>query len=168
MHARSQQPVRMVVPFAWVSRSHARMTPVGGKLQIEDLASVNGTFVNGVRLDGTRLLANHDVIGLGEVGPHLTYVDPDMTQSTVRASAVRRAGHAVFPVRIARGADAQSVPSTPLSPRPPRPGVYRANSSPRRSGVRTTRLAWTPRRWTAWSARCARRCDAPTRAAAWW
>src|SRR4051794_19691198 len=69
----------VVVPFGWVSRAHARVTQVGGRLQIEDLASVNGTFVNGVRLDGTHVLSNHDVIGLGEAGPHLTYVDPDMT-----------------------------------------------------------------------------------------
>src|SRR4051812_5018957 len=71
----------VVVPFGWVSRSHARVTQVGGRLQIEDLGSVNGTFLNGVRLAGTHLLTNHDVIGLGEAGPHLTYVDPDVTQN---------------------------------------------------------------------------------------
>jgi DNA-binding response OmpR family regulator len=71
----------VVIPFGWVSRAHARVRQICGRLQIEDLGSVNGTFLNGVRLEGTHLLANHDVIGLGEAGPHLTYVDPDVTQN---------------------------------------------------------------------------------------
>ena len=70
----------IVVPFLFVSRVHARVELVGGRFQLRDLGSVNGTFVNGVRLEQPHLLTNHDVIGLGESGPHLTYVDPDTTQ----------------------------------------------------------------------------------------
>lgn len=70
----------IVVPFPWVSRVHAQVELVGGRYQLRDQGSVNGTFVNGVRLEGPHMLANHDLIGLGEAGPHLTYVDPDTTQ----------------------------------------------------------------------------------------
>jgi len=69
-------------PFPWVSRLHARIEQVGSRFVLRDQGSVNGTFVNGVRLVEDYALSHHDVIGLGESGPHLTYVDPDKTEST--------------------------------------------------------------------------------------
>jgi len=69
-------------PFPWVSRLHARIEQVGSRFILRDQGSVNGTFVNGVRLVEDYALSHHDVIGLGESGPHLTYVDPDKTEST--------------------------------------------------------------------------------------
>ena len=73
----------VVVPFAFVSRIHSRIRLVEGHFQIFDGQSVNGTFVNGERVHRPHVLNNHDLIGLGEVGPHLTYVDPDPTQTAV-------------------------------------------------------------------------------------
>jgi DNA-binding response OmpR family regulator len=72
----------VVVPFAFVSRVHSRIRLVAGRFQIHDRQSVNGTFVNGERVHRPHTLSNHDLIGLGEVGPHLTYVDPDPTQNS--------------------------------------------------------------------------------------
>jgi len=72
----------VVAPFPWVSRLHAQIEQVGARFQLRDHGSVNGTFVNGARIVETHLLIHHDVIGLGESGPHLTYVDPDKTQCT--------------------------------------------------------------------------------------
>jgi DNA-binding response OmpR family regulator len=70
----------IVVPFRIVSRLHAQLEQVNGRFQLRDLGSKNGTYVNGVRLFDPHELTNYDVIGLGEAGPHLTFVDPDMTQ----------------------------------------------------------------------------------------
>ncbi len=50
-----------------VSRRHARVVSAKGEVDIEDLASVNGTFVNGKRLSGRCRLADGDKIGLGPV-----------------------------------------------------------------------------------------------------
>ena len=52
-----------------VSRKHARLTVQGGQFAVEDLNSVNATFVNGARLVfGERcLLADGDQIRLGRV-----------------------------------------------------------------------------------------------------
>ena len=71
----------VVVPFEFVSRLHSCIELVGGRYLIRDRRSVNGTYVNGVRVDRPHVLTNHDVIGLGEAGPHLTYADPDPTLS---------------------------------------------------------------------------------------
>jgi hypothetical protein len=67
--------------FPFVSRHHAQVAPIGGRFHVLDQSSVNGTFVNGTRIEAPRLLVHHDVIGLGEPTPHLTYVDPDMTEA---------------------------------------------------------------------------------------
>ena len=56
-----------IVDAALVSRVHCRLTalPDGG-LEIRDLESTNGTFVNGVRIDHARLAAG-DRLQVGRV-----------------------------------------------------------------------------------------------------
>jgi pSer/pThr/pTyr-binding forkhead associated (FHA) protein len=49
-----------------ISRTHARIALDGnGHLAIEDLGSTNGTFVNGVRISGPKMLSEDDAIELG-------------------------------------------------------------------------------------------------------
>src|SRR5258708_37533236 len=56
----------LVINDAEVSRNHGRLTSQSGGYLIEDLASTNGTFVNGQRLIGPKLLNPGDVVGFGE------------------------------------------------------------------------------------------------------
>lgn len=56
----------ITVNDAEVSRRHARLTFQGGKYVLEDMGSTNGTFVNGQRLAGPRVLKSGEVISLGE------------------------------------------------------------------------------------------------------
>jgi pSer/pThr/pTyr-binding forkhead associated (FHA) protein len=49
-----------------VSRKHSRLTYQFDQYILEDLASSNGTFVNGERISQPRPLKNGDVIGLGK------------------------------------------------------------------------------------------------------
>lgn len=49
-----------------VSRHHLRFTRGAGGFTLEDLASTNGTFINGQRLSGAKPLNNGDMINLGE------------------------------------------------------------------------------------------------------
>ena len=51
---------------AEISRRHARLTYQGGKYILEDLGSTNGTFVNGQRLAGPRVLKSGEVVSFGE------------------------------------------------------------------------------------------------------
>src|SRR5919204_4374419 len=48
-----------------LSRQHARVTRAGEGYVVEDLGSMNGTFVNGNRLAGPHELADGDQIELG-------------------------------------------------------------------------------------------------------
>src|SRR5699024_8881185 len=48
-----------------ISRRHAELTPDDGRWYITDLASANGTFVNGVRVSKRRLLNAGDQIRTG-------------------------------------------------------------------------------------------------------
>jgi phosphoserine phosphatase RsbU/P len=48
-----------------VSRRHARVFREGENFRVEDLGSSNGTFLNGVRLQGTASLKSWDEIGIG-------------------------------------------------------------------------------------------------------
>jgi predicted component of type VI protein secretion system len=79
---------------AEVSRRHSRLTFQGGKYVLDDMGSTNGTFVNGQRLTGPRVLKSGEVISLGE---QIVFVyeavdsDPGATMVSPRnASAVPR------------------------------------------------------------------------------
>ncbi len=58
------------IPSAEVSRRHCRLRMRDGQVTIEDLDSVNGTFLNGARVVGTEAVGPSDRI---EVGP-VTFV----------------------------------------------------------------------------------------------
>lgn len=55
----------VTVADAQVSRRHARVTPTGGGVVVEDLDSANGTFVNGQQLTGSVTLLVGDELQLG-------------------------------------------------------------------------------------------------------
>jgi two-component system, NtrC family, response regulator AtoC len=50
-----------------VSRTHARIQRHGDLIEIEDLGSRNGTWVNGERIDGRRRLVSGDEISIGPI-----------------------------------------------------------------------------------------------------
>ena len=49
-----------------VSRLHCRFTVRGGRLEVEDLGSHNGTYVNGEKLSAARALAAGDEVAVGD------------------------------------------------------------------------------------------------------
>ncbi len=57
----------IALPDASVSSTHARISRTPEGFFIEDLESRNGTFVNGEKVEGKRLLADGDLIRLGKV-----------------------------------------------------------------------------------------------------
>lgn len=67
----------IVITSKKVSRDHARVQRAGRKVQLEDLNSANGTYLNGERLMAVAELHEGDEITIGEVT--LTFHDPDTT-----------------------------------------------------------------------------------------
>jgi DNA-binding winged helix-turn-helix (wHTH) protein len=55
------------IESARVSRRHARISISGDRAVLEDLGSKNGTYLEGERLDGPRVLKDRDRIGVGSV-----------------------------------------------------------------------------------------------------
>jgi pSer/pThr/pTyr-binding forkhead associated (FHA) protein len=59
-----------------VSRRHAEITRSGGRLEVKDLGSLNGTYVNGERVE-ERMLASSDEVQVGRF--KLMYVGAEST-----------------------------------------------------------------------------------------
>ena len=55
------------VDAALVSRVHCRLTAGATEIEVVDLGSTNGTFVNGERIDKRRTVKSGDRIGVGRV-----------------------------------------------------------------------------------------------------
>ena len=99
----------IVINDAEISRRHARLTFQGGKYVLEDLGSTNGTFVNGQRLAGPRVLKAGEVVQFGEqimLVFEVTAMDVGATMVSPRVAA--------------------AVPSVPRpsTPPPPPPAEY--------------------------------------------
>jgi len=63
-----------------VSRRHAQIQRQGRRHYIHDLDSLNGTFVNGVRITGSQVLEHDDEIQIGS-SVLLLFCDPNATKS---------------------------------------------------------------------------------------
>jgi serine protease Do len=109
-----------------LSRRHARITHLpDGAIEIEDLGSTNGTYVNGQRLMTRRRLEPGDVIEVGQTKLSLLDASGRAAQPT-RFGAVRPAAGTTPrtpltpPAGVGAGAPAAAAAST--APRPPRRG----------------------------------------------
>ena len=101
---------------AEISRRHARLTFQGGKYVLEDLGSTNGTFVNGHRLAGPRVLKSGEVVSFGEqiiLVFEVTTVDAGATMVSPRAAAVPSASRPATPPPPPPAEYAGSVPASP-------------------------------------------------------
>jgi pSer/pThr/pTyr-binding forkhead associated (FHA) protein len=105
-----------------VSRRHAALRPAGDGLEIEDLGSLNGTWVNGTRIQGAVRLRPGDRVQLGDT----SFEVPAGPVAATRASARPAAPPAAR----------EAAPAAPFSPPTQR-------RTPRRATVATRRLTPT-------------------------
>ena len=96
-----------------VSSRHAELRVVDGRCSVRDLNSTNGTFVNGARIDGERVLQAGDVLALGEMGPKVEFRVPSGD------TAAPAAGTAGTPGAAKAGAFAEPASTREASPRSP-------------------------------------------------
>lgn len=66
-----------------VSRRHAAIVREGDKWKIINLSQTNATFVNGLPINGERVLSSGDEIRLSSKGPVLGFIVPQGSQSLV-------------------------------------------------------------------------------------
>jgi pSer/pThr/pTyr-binding forkhead associated (FHA) protein len=105
-----------------LSRRHAAVRPMEGGIEIEDLGSLNGTFVNGRRIDAPTRLVGGDSVKLGQ---SVLELEAAAAPATV-ASAV--------PAPSAATPAASGVPSEPF-------GTYAApEGMGRRRGIASRQL----------------------------
>lgn len=57
----------IVIGDDFVSGRHARVSPIGAEVVLEDLGSTNGTLLNGARIAGAQTLRPGDTIEIGAV-----------------------------------------------------------------------------------------------------
>ena len=103
-----------------VSRRHAAVRPAADGLEVEDLGSSNGTFVNDERVSGMRALRSGDVVRVGQ-----TSFDVDLPQAVIAPTATT----------ISEPAGATAVAASPEATAPgpptaPGPGPVPAAAAP--------------------------------------
>ncbi len=108
---------QVVINDPQVSRQHARITPQGGLMILEDLGSTNGTTVNGLRITAPHTLAHGDEVGLGDNVTLIFYGRP-----------VSDAGDTVVAPRRAYAGPPPTMPSSAYQP--PSPAAYEEISPP--------------------------------------
>ncbi len=113
-----------VVNDAEVSRSHTRLTVQSDGCLVEDLASTNGSFVNGQRITTGKMIRPGDVLGLGETvlmdfvfvpDAEATVIAPPMGEPATPApgSLVRPSPRMRVELSTAQSADAMAMPMQP-------------------------------------------------------
>jgi predicted component of type VI protein secretion system len=68
-----QQGCDLRIPAPDVSRRHCRLSIRGDCLVVEDLASANGSFVNGARIQSEEIVRPGDLLGIGPVTFRVEY-----------------------------------------------------------------------------------------------
>ncbi|MBI3181544.1 MAG: FHA domain-containing protein [Myxococcales bacterium] len=90
----------MVLVEDMVSRKHAKITVIGGKITIEDLGSTNGTFVNGEKIkqarlkEGDRILIGTSILKLVHQGANAPDLDETAVKQKLEEAAVAQAARA--------------------------------------------------------------------------
>jgi S1-C subfamily serine protease len=105
-----------------VSSRHAAIITRTDGFVLQDLGSKNGTYVNGQRIEGDRVLRDGDVIGFGAKGPALEFhiVEGDVTAEPT-ATAAAAAGRLSQPKQV--------VPAVAPVTREPAPRRPRSRST---------------------------------------
>src|SRR5262245_4948387 len=123
----------MVLVEDMVSRKHAKISTQGGQIVISDLASTNGTFVNGEKIRKMRLKEG-DRILIGTSIIKLVSMDPASAQASEAEARARLESNAQRRQQAAAGRPMSgSVEEIPL------PDLLQLLSTSKKSGVLTVR-----------------------------
>ena len=92
-----------------ISRSHAVVRPVDGGVEIEDLDSTNGTFVNELKISGPTRLSNGDIIRVGQTRLDVA-VEEDPNATSVSSIVVPPTSPTDLPIPVQRHVSTEPEP----------------------------------------------------------
>ena len=92
-----------------ISRSHAVVRPVDGGVEIEDLDSTNGTFVNELKISGPTRLSNGDIIRVGQTRLDVA-VEEDPNATSVSSIVVPPNSPTDLPIPVQRHVSTEPEP----------------------------------------------------------
>lgn len=125
-----REGVAFTIDDSELSRRHAAVRPVSGGYEVEDLGSLNGTYVNGKKIEGATRIAGGDTLKLGRT---VVRVEAERAAATV-ASAVPAAATAAVSSPTSNGPAPDTAPTTPF-------GTYAAPiGTGRRRGIASRQL----------------------------
>lgn len=129
-----REGVAVTIDDPELSRRHAAVRPVEGGFEVEDLGSLNGTFVNGRRIEGPTKLSGGDTIKLGQ---NVLELEAARAPATVASSAFTP-GPAPVTAAAAAPPAAPGVNAAPAEPF----GTYAVPRTKRRRGIASRQ--WGP------------------------
>jgi phosphoserine phosphatase RsbU/P len=122
-----------------LSRRHAAVRPVSGGYEVEDLGSLNGTHVNGKKIDAATRISGGDTLKLGRT---VVRLEAERAAATV-ASAVPAAAAAMTASPASNGPAPDTAPTSPF-------GTFAAPAgSGRRRGIASRQLGPMLASWAA-------------------
>jgi pSer/pThr/pTyr-binding forkhead associated (FHA) protein len=77
----------LCIPSSDISRRHCLIALVNGQVTVEDLSSANGTFLNGVRITGTRSVRADDLLRIGPLTFTVKFEGTQLNMAPVPAAA---------------------------------------------------------------------------------
>lgn len=92
------------IKSAQVSRRHCQFFEKNGMLLVKDLGSSNGTFLNGKKIEGQRVLEPGDELGIGPVKLRVEKAGQPVSGKTAVPAAGSKPGDTAVPTKISPGA----------------------------------------------------------------
>jgi pSer/pThr/pTyr-binding forkhead associated (FHA) protein len=123
-----RQNADLNLPDFEVSRRHALVRPVAGGVEIEDLGSANGTYVNGSRIEKPRMLAPGDLIQVGQSHLQVEIGEESRERTMISASPAA-------PVPLQPAPPGAAGPAPTLPPFSPPSATQRRHAKSRRLGA---------------------------------
>jgi pSer/pThr/pTyr-binding forkhead associated (FHA) protein len=137
-----REAAALTIEDAEISRRHAALRLRGEILELEDLGSLNGTFVNGQRIEEATILKAGDIVKLGRTTLEVESVP--RTSRTVLSAPAPAAGATVQQLQPApRPPAAPPQPAPALAPAQADVGAFAPAAPKRRRGSATRRLTPT-------------------------
>jgi predicted component of type VI protein secretion system len=111
-----------------ISRRHAVVRPIDGAVEIEDLGSTNGTYVNAVRIEGPTRLAAGDTVKLGR-----SVLQVESVRAAATVAAAVPAPPVLAPPTPSAAPAGSSAPAAPF-------GAYAVPRAKRSRGIASRQL----------------------------